>query len=200
MGNQVLEKSREAGQKRIEIELVLQCTPLISGLKASNLFMASPSDEKMTRMLLSHTDISFYRLLKSEKKAAFLLFRRNQLEIFLMQKEVLDILKEEGYQKYSLGNILFTFQRRYEAYMEGKIQFPHEMGLLLGYPAEDVKGFMEHKGKNFLCSGYWKVYHDMPEKVRLFHRFDAVRNHFLLLVCSGVCIEDMIDICSENIF
>ncbi len=36
---------------------------------------------------------------------------------------------------------------------QGK-QFPHEMGLLLGYPVEDVVGFMENNGKNYLYSGY----------------------------------------------
>ena len=47
---------------------------------------------------------------------------------------------------------------RYRAYMNGSKIFPHEMGLLLGYPVEDVTGFMVHGGKNSLYSGYWKVY------------------------------------------
>ena len=42
--------------------------------------------------------------------------------------------------------------------------FPHEIGLLLGYPPEDVSGFIENGGKNFLCSGYWKVYKGRQEQ------------------------------------
>ena len=36
--------------------------------------------------------------------------------------------------------------------------FPHEVGLFLGYPPEDVRGFMECRAKGFRCVGCWKVY------------------------------------------
>lgn len=35
---------------------------------------------------------------------------------------------------------------------------PHEIGFFLGYPYDDVVGFIENKGENSLCSGCWKVY------------------------------------------
>ena len=47
-------------------------------------------------------------------------------------------------------------------------RFPHEIGVLLGYPAEDVKGFVVNEGKNYLYSGYWKVYGDLSEAKQLF--------------------------------
>lgn len=36
--------------------------------------------------------------------------------------------------------------------------FPHEIGLFLSYPPEDVRGFIEHKGHESKCEGCWKVY------------------------------------------
>ena len=36
--------------------------------------------------------------------------------------------------------------------------FPHEIGLFLGYPVEDVLGFIENAGQNCKCCGCWKVY------------------------------------------
>lgn len=36
---------------------------------------------------------------------------------------------------------------RYEAYVQKGKAFPHEIGVLLGYPAEDVKGFVVNEGK-----------------------------------------------------
>ena len=42
--------------------------------------------------------------------------------------------------------------------MQIRKSFPHEIGLFLGYPAEDVAGFISHKGHDFCYSGYWKVY------------------------------------------
>ena len=50
--------------------------------------------------------------------------------------------------------------------------FPHEIGLFLGYPLEDVEGFIENRGRNYTCCGCWKAYGD-PEKARI--RFDAYR-------------------------
>lgn len=35
--------------------------------------------------------------------------------------------------------------------------FPHEIGLFLGYPSEDVSGFIKHGAKNSKCVGTWKV-------------------------------------------
>ena len=34
------------------------------------------------------------------------------------------------------------------------------MGLLLSYPPEDVKGFIDHRAGGFKCAGLWKVYGD----------------------------------------
>ncbi len=38
--------------------------------------------------------------------------------------------------------------------------FPHEIGVFLGYPLADVIGFIQNRGKNFTACGYWKVYTD----------------------------------------
>ena len=37
-------------------------------------------------------------------------------------------------------------------------EFPHEVGLFLSYPPEDVKGFIAHRANDFKCAGLWKVY------------------------------------------
>ena len=39
-------------------------------------------------------------------------------------------------------------------------EFPHEVGLLLRYPPEDGKGFIDHRANGFKCAGLWKVYGD----------------------------------------
>lgn len=46
--------------------------------------------------------------------------------------------------------------------------FPHEIGLFLGYPVEDVKGFIENKGENCVKCGAWKVYCNPEEKMHFF--------------------------------
>ena len=50
-------------------------------------------------------------------------------------------------------------------------QFPHEVGLFLSYPPEDVQGFIDHRACDFKCAGLWKVYGDERRALRLFSRF-----------------------------
>ena len=53
--------------------------------------------------------------------------------------------------------------------------FPHEIGVFLGYPIEDVIGFINNKGCNFKCCGYWKVYGDKEKAIKEFARYDKCR-------------------------
>ena len=48
-------------------------------------------------------------------------------------------------------------------------EFPHEIGLFLGYPPDDVEGFIENREKAFKCPGYWKVYGDEEKAKAQFH-------------------------------
>ena len=48
--------------------------------------------------------------------------------------------------------------------------FPHEVGLFLGYPPGDVEGFRLNHGRNFKLCGLWKVYCDMEQATARFQR------------------------------
>lgn len=198
MSQEVFELVQGMDLKSIETQIALQCAPLISGLKVSNLLIISAEDEALVRVILRRSGISFFRLLRIGEKVTFLLFRKNPLEAYLKQREVETMLAEAGYAELSLGNILSTFQKRYAHYMSAGGRFPHEMGLLLGYPAEDVKGFVENEGKNFLYSGYWKVYADVEEKRRLFQKFENAKETVIQLLSYGVGIQDILDIYKDE--
>ena len=70
--------------------------------------------------------------------------------------------------------------------------FPHEMGILLGYPIEDVLGFMEQKGKNYLYSGYWKVYRDVSAKKKIFAQYENAKEELILWLEYGYEIHSII--------
>ena len=198
MSQEVFELVQGMDLKSIETQIALQCAPLISGLKVSNLLIISAEDQELVRVILRRSGISFFRLLRTGEKVTFLLFRKNPLEAYLKQQEVEAMLAEAGYAELSLGNILSTFQKRYAHYMSAGGRFPHEMGLLLGYPAEDVRGFVENEGKNFLYSGYWKVYADVEEKRRLFQKFENAKETVIQLLSYGVGIQDILDIYKDE--
>ena len=184
MSREIFEIVQGMDLKNIETQLALQCAPLITGLKISNMLIVSNEDEKLVQAILKRTGMSCYRLLQNEKKITLLLFRRNQLEKFLEREEVSEVLREEGYVEIQLGRILSIFQMRYRAYMNGSKIFPHEMGLLLGYPVEDVTGFM--------------VYADVAKKLEIFKQFEMAKEMLIRLVSSGVSMEEIIGYYNEN--
>ncbi|MBQ8625025.1 MAG: DUF3793 family protein, partial [Agathobacter sp.] len=99
----------------------------------------------------------------------------------------------DGYMDLSLGGILRTFQIRYQTHMQDRVGFPHEMGLLLGYPVEDVEGFILHKGQNALYSGYWKVYKDVPAKKSIFEAYESAKETLIRLLDKGYDMHWIID-------
>ncbi len=193
MSKEVFEIMQKIDLKNIETQLALQCAPLISGLKVSNLLIIRR--DKLTQLIaiLRSTSISFYALRDGGEKITLLLFNEAKLASYLKQERVIKLLAGMGYQEYSIYNILPIFRERYRKYMSDKIQFPHEMGVLLGYPIEDVEGFIRHKGRNFMLIGYWKVYEDIAAKERLFHRFEIVKATMLQLIFFGMSMEDIIE-------
>ena len=53
---------------------------------------------------------------------------------------------------------------------------------------EDVKGFIVHGGKNYLYSGYWKVYENVEETRKKFQLFAAVKQSLIQAVTDGMGI------------
>ena len=51
------------------------------------------------------------------------------------------------------------------------MEFPHEVGLFLSYPPEDVKGFIENRAANAKCTGVWKVYGDEWQARQTFAKY-----------------------------
>ena len=154
----------------------------------------SSEDEYKLRTILRKTGIIYYRLLRQNNKTTFLLFRIPQLAIYLQDPYVQNLLGDYGYSDLTLGSILRTFQYRYETYMNHGEGFPHEMGLLLGYPIEDVVGFIEQKGKNYLYSGYWKVYGDVEKKKEIFRQYEKAKEELILLLEKGHDMHSIIEI------
>ena len=56
--------------------------------------------------------------------------------------------------------------------MRSNAEFPHEVGLFLGYPPEDVRGFMENRAAGFKLIGYWKVYGEVDAARKKFESFE----------------------------
>lgn len=104
--------------------------------------------------------------------------------VFCYQKEKL----EQELDKVKNSDILYDYRQlnglqEQIQHLKKKIllyhkidnEFPHEVGLFLGYPIWDVEGFIKHKGLNYKLCGYWKVYDDIPGALCKFEEFDRLR-------------------------
>ncbi|MDR1639489.1 MAG: DUF3793 family protein [Clostridiales bacterium] len=158
--------------------------PVIFGKKPAALF-AKPANWD-GRAFYNWSGLRFIILNRSDGSCGHL---RNQLVFAYDQsllKEALcvakDALDKEGYDSCSsLTSYLFRLRKRF--LMPGS--FPHEVGFFLGYPPEDVIGFIENKGKGFKLCGFWKVYGDVEKSTALFKEYSWCRKKLEELVKNG---------------
>ena len=148
--------------------LVWQAAPTLAGLKTGSLFPCSYESYDTLRREICRTNKTLGRkglrlipLRRKEKQALLYLYRPQRLCEDLSSPEAADILRREGYADLRQEQCLRELMRRLQRFEE----FPHEIGLFLSYPPEDVRGFIEHHGHNSKCEGCWKVYGD-PERAK----------------------------------
>lgn len=193
MCREVFEIVKKMDLSNVEVRLALQCAPVITGIKMSNLLMVSNGHEEKVEEILKGTQIQPYCLFHQGRNAIYFLYRIEEFETYLEDLNVIQTLKQFGYMDLSIKGIMKEFQNRYIAYKEQSVGFPHEIGILLGYPIEDVKGFIQHKGEDYLYAGYWKVYKDVEEKKLLFDAYESAKEGLLLLVGNGYEIHSIIN-------
>ncbi len=189
---------RQNEYQRLNEQIAVQCAPLLAGLKPSNLLIIPKGMVSDLKVSLQGTQVAAYCLTEYDGKQVYLLYRVNELIVYLTRPEVQKLLLKLGYGGGELFMLLQQVSERYTAHKRSKGEFPHELGLLLGYPAVDVKGFMEHAGKNFLYSGYWKVYGNVRETVALFREFGKAKETVMQLVKMGYSIADITSKYYEN--
>ena len=83
-----------------------------------------------------------------------------------------------------VGNMLTQLSRK----LCCSAEFPHEIGVFLGYPLGDVVGFIENRGKNFTCCGCWKSYGDPDAAQKHFDQLSKCTAVYLRLFHSGTPI------------
>ena len=69
-------------QDSVEFQLALQCAPLITGIKISNLLMVAAENEDLVMDLVQGSGITCFCVMRTTKKTAFLLYRKAKLEAY----------------------------------------------------------------------------------------------------------------------
>ena len=101
------------------------------------------------------------------KKVLIYAYRPSRLLPDVQDKEADELLSQRGYCTQNCGRCLARLMKR----LGESDEFPHEIGLFLCYPVEDVKGFIENKASCAKCVGCWKVYGDAEKAQKLFEQY-----------------------------
>jgi hypothetical protein len=179
--DQIRESSME---DYVESIIAYFAAPTIVGIKCANLINLSRPRTFLDRLepresivrtwdALGNALLGKFRLRgrvmsRRDDSALLLLYKERLLNRTLHNPEGRAVLAEYGYPtEADVGLHLSHLKKRFQ---EG---FPHESGIFLDYPPEDVKGFIVNKGANSKACGYWKVYGD---PARAEERFNAFRS------------------------
>jgi hypothetical protein len=155
--------------------IINHCGPVLFGGKPSALFIVRT--EKCYFFLMN-----LINQIDASVSAMIMRNTQNGLLVFFYKIDVLNgVITEPDMQKtlHSFGYPVFNALQSYLGILKNHFtedqEFPHEIGFFLGYPADDVLGFIRQKGKNYKYRGLWKVYGDVNRAIDLFQHYENCR-------------------------
>lgn len=193
MNDSILQMDDLLDDKKLDYQIALQCAPLLTGIKVSNLLIVPHSKQRAVTARFQKTALSCCPLCVTDEKATFLLYHKEKLLQYLEDDASREILRLTGYLSYDLEEILRELSARYCDYIKYRQVFPHEIGVFLGYPVEDVLGFINNQGRNYLYIGYWKVYGNLTEAMHLFEKYRQAKQLVIRMISQGVNVHHIIE-------
>lgn len=175
-----------------EERLIRNGAPTLAGIKTASLFTCPYTDKaQITAALrrlnrrLAAKGLRVLPLLYYETRVLIYLYRPSGLGADLRRGEARQILEPLGYDCQSCGQCLTCLANRLRTQRE----FPHEIGLFLGYPPEDVRGFLENRPCK--CTGCWKVYGDEAGAQRKFDQYKTCTRIYCRQWAMGIALEQL---------
>ncbi|CVI64967.1 hypothetical protein NDGK_00036 [Clostridiales bacterium CHKCI001] len=181
----------------LELKMIEHCSPTLAGLKTANIFnyRFSSIDILLEEIQAENQKLNrkgvFIEILKIKDTQVLLyVYRKKRLEYDLKKDGVKILLSKYGYTSEEVEACILKLKSRLSQY-DRYDSFPHEIGLFLSYPLEDVIGFIEQEGKNYKCRGLWKVYCNECEAVKLFAKFKKCTAVYMRLFTNGRSITQL---------
>lgn len=172
--------------------LIHHGAPTLAGLKTGSLFPCVyesydhlKKEIRAVNRALARKGLRLIPLRHGGGRALLYLYRPSRLGRDLARAEAAELLLDAGYTDLRQESCLHELMRRLQTFGE----FPHEIGLFLSYPPEDVRGFIEHGGHDSKCCGCWKVYGDVKRAQELFSRYKKCTDCYRRQSAMGVPID-----------
>lgn len=157
-------------------EMILRhCAPTLARLKTGSMFSCAFEDEEELKgqlrrinKILVKKGLRVLPLRWRDGRVLIYVYRPSHLRRDLENSKAQAILQQRGYGCCQSAEqcIVHLIKRIGESE-----SFPHEIGIFLGYPLEDVCGFIENKACKSKCTGCWKVYGDEENAQKLFAKY-----------------------------
>ncbi|MCR4992263.1 MAG: DUF3793 family protein [Lachnospiraceae bacterium] len=172
------------------------CSPTLAGLKTGSLFTVRDrrreeltEDLRKLNRILTRKGLRALLFTAKCGNSLVYIYRPDLLKRDLSSFEAEKILKDKGYLATdSTERCIVQLARR----ISNDNDFPHEIGLFLGYPPTDVKCFMENSRDGVTCSGCWKAYGNKEEAEKIFALYRKCTNVYCRKIREGVRLEKLI--------
>lgn len=194
--------SVERGSGMSEELIIRHCSPTLAGLKTANMFSCVYDEAhalngaiRAFNKRLGKKGLRMIPLRFGKERALIYVYRPDKLKNDLCDSLSRRLLTERGYDCASCGRCIGRLMERIK---QGG-DFPHEIGLFLGYAPDDVKCFMHDPNEGLLCTGCWRVYANEAEKKRLFARFQKCTEVYKRCFSEGITLERLTVACGDTI-
>lgn len=168
--------------------LIEQCAPTLAGIKLGSLFnYTAKIGENVQELVLClnrrlRPKGLIVCLVKERSDGGLVyVYRPSMLTKLVAKKDVSDFLLSQGFPASNAAECIEELQLR----LRQDEEFPHEIGIFLGYPLQDVRGFIENKGLNYSLLGLWKVYDNGTFAKKLFEQYRKCKNIYADLYEGG---------------
>lgn len=176
-----------------EEQIIRHCAPTLASIKTGSLFACPCADRhsaaafarEMNRRLQGK-GLRILPFRAKDDRQLMYVYRPQKLEADLSSKSARSLLEACGYSCRNANRCLCRLISR----ISESDEFPHEIGLFLSYPPEDVYGFMHDKAAA-KCCGCWKVYGDVDAAQRTFERYRICSKLYMQLWAQGLSIEQL---------
>jgi len=176
--------------------IAMHCGPTLAGIKPANIVSVQKknnpdikADIGKMNTELGCKGIVFDVLCECENRILLFVYNKQNLYKYINKREIADLLGRYGYpETQDIDGCIEYLKRR----IAEETEFPHEIGAFLGYPIEDICGFIEHKNDGCMYTGYWKVYSNVERAKILFAKYDRCREYFMKLLNSGARLADLV--------
>ena len=177
----------------VEGRIVEQCAPTLAGIKCGSLFRTASdinefaSEVDQLNRELNPLGVMITTFRPSGCGTLVYVYRKDLLTRIRQDGRSVRLLEDLGYDTSGTSQLVECLRRNVEAI--GCV--PHEIGVFLGYPYEDVKGFMENKGRCPKCMGCWKVYGSVEKANDLFDNFRRCRDEYRNMYRTGSSLKEL---------